>query len=326
MVMAQHFLKSADARTLTLAQVMKMTDADAETMFRNLRWENGEPTCPHCGGVRITENRRPSGVLRFLCKDCRGDFSITSGTLFAGRKLPVRQYLLAIVIFCNEVKGKSALALSRDLGVQYKTAFVLGHKLREAMAQEMKGMRLGGDGETVEVDGCYFGGYVKPANFKEHRRDRRLAKNQNGKRRVVVAIRERGGNIVTTVSRSESAAVSFIRDRVAKGTEINTDEAQSWNDLHARYTVRTINHQEAYSDGQACTNGAESFFSRIRRGEAGHHHHISGPYLLRYAQESAFREDRRRDSNGEQVRATVRLALTAKPSVDFCGYWQRSGK
>jgi hypothetical protein len=189
----------------------------------------------------------------------------------------------------------------------------------------MRGARVGGDGKTVEIDGAYFGGYVKPANFRERRVDRRLAENQSGKRRVVVAIRERAGRTLPTVTKSESDALTFIRDRVAKGTTVNTDESQSWNDLHARYSVRTINHQEAYSDGQACTNGAESFFSRIRRAEAGHHH-IAGPYLLRYAQESAWREDRRRDSNGEQVKATIRLALSAKPSVDFCGYWQRSEK
>jgi hypothetical protein len=87
--------------------------------------------------------------------------------------MPLRNYLAAIAIFCNEVNGKSALALSRDLGVQYKTAFVLAHKLREAMASELKGMQLGGQGETVEVDGGYFGGYVKPANFRENRRDRK---------------------------------------------------------------------------------------------------------------------------------------------------------
>jgi hypothetical protein len=194
------------------------------------------------------------------------------------------------------------------------------------MAQEMKGQHIGGDGETVEIDGCYFGGYIKPANHKENRRDRRLAENQNGKRRVVVVARERGGNILTTVAKAESAALGFIRERVAKGTEIQADEAGSWNDLHARYTMHRIDHGQAYSDGDACTNGAESFFSRIRRGEAGHFHHIAGPYLHRYAQEAAFREDRRRDSNGEQVKATVRLALASKPSVDFCGYWQRAEK
>ena len=92
-------------------------------------------------------------------------FSITSGTLFASHRLPLRDYLAAIAIFCNEVKGKSALAISHDLGVSYKAAFVLLHKLREAMAEEMKGRIIGGEGKIAEADGGYFGGYVKPANY-----------------------------------------------------------------------------------------------------------------------------------------------------------------
>ena len=87
------------------------------------------------------------------------------------------------------------------------------------------------------------------------------------------------------------------------------DESTAWNDLCARYVVKTINHQLAYSDAGACTNGAESFFSRMRRAEQGHHHHISGVYLGRYAQESAWREDHRRVDNGAQVRGVVSLAL-----------------
>jgi hypothetical protein len=142
--------------------------------------------------------------------------------------MPLRNYLAAIAIFCNEVKGKSALALSRDLDVQYKTAYVLAHKLREAMASELKGLHLGGAGETVEVDGGYFGGYVKPANHKENRRDRRLAKNQNGKRQVVVVMRERGGSTLPAVFKSESAALGFIAARVAKETRLMADEASSW--------------------------------------------------------------------------------------------------
>ena len=122
-------------------------------------------------------------------------------------KLPLRGYLAAIAIFCNEVKGKSALALSRDLGVSYKAAFVLLHKLREAMAEEMKGRVVGGEGKVAEVDGGYFGGYVKPANLRENRRDRRFASNQNGKRKVVVIVRERNGNSVPAVFRSEAQAM-----------------------------------------------------------------------------------------------------------------------
>jgi ISXO2-like transposase domain len=233
----------------------------------------------------------------------------------------LQTYLAATVIFCNEVKGKSALALSRDLDVQYKTAWVLAHKLREAMATEVKGYKLGGEGKTVEVDGAYFGGYV---NHKENRRDRRLVKNQNGKRQCVVVIRERDGFVMPSAFPTEGSALAYICNHVAAGTEVHADDANSWNDLHGHYAVKRINHQLSYSDGIACTNGAESFFSRLRRAEAGHHHHIAGVYLARYAQESAWREGHRRDDNGKQVRGVVGLALAARPSVDFCGYWQRA--
>ena len=89
---------------------------------------------------------------RWRCKACRADFSVTSDTLFAWHKLPIKSYLMAIAMFCNEVKGKSMLAFSRDIDVQYKTAFVLAHKLREAMASSVKALRIGGEGRTAEID------------------------------------------------------------------------------------------------------------------------------------------------------------------------------
>ncbi len=323
--MSQHFLLSSRAKTLSLATVFRMSDAEAETTFRKLRWDttDGAPVCPNCGSLDAYECRRPNGSLRFRCIGCAKDFSITSGTLFASHKLPLRMYLAAIAIFCNEVKGKSMLAMSRDLGLSYKAAFVLGHKMREAMAAELKGRMLGGEGTEAEVDGGYFGGYVQPANLKEHRVDRRTRLAQNGKRKVVVIIRERGGASLPAVFKSEAAATNFIKSHLKPGTVVNADEAASWDGLHASFEMKRINHSEAYSLNGACTNWAEEFFSRMRRAEAGHHHHISGPYLLRYAQEAAWREDSRRVANGEQVQRVVHLALTAKPSVDFSGYWQR---
>jgi transposase-like protein len=323
--MSQHFLQSPEAKILSLAQVFRMSDADAETTFRKLRWPetNGQPVCPHCGGLNAYQCRRPNGALRFRCRACHADFTITSGTLFAFHKLPLRGYFAAIAVFCNEVKGKSALALSRDLGTSYKAAWVLLHKLREAMAEEMKGRVVGGAGKVAEVDGGYFGGYVKPANLRENRRDRRLARNQTGKRKVVIIVRERSGNSVPAVFKSEAQAMSFIRARVAKGTVVNVDEATSWDGLGGRFEMKRINHEEAYSYDGACTNWAEEFFSRIRRGEIGHNHHIAGPYLLRYAQEASWREDNRRMSNGDQVTQLAGFAMKRKPSPDFCGYWQR---
>ena len=94
----------------------------------------------------LLHGRRANRSLRFRCEACRKDFSLTSSTLFAFHKLPLQTYLAAIVIFCNEVKGKSALALSRDLDMQYKTAWVISHKLREAMASEVKDYQLGEKG------------------------------------------------------------------------------------------------------------------------------------------------------------------------------------
>jgi transposase-like protein len=324
--MAQHFLLTSAARTLTLASVARMSEEEAERVFIRLRWHDtdGKPVCPHCGCPIVYSCRRPNGAPRWRCKACRKDFSITSGTLFAAHKLPLRSYLLAIAIFCNEVKGKSMLALSRDLGTQYKTAFVLAHKLREAMGAEVRKGGIGGEDWEAEIDGAYFGGYVKPANHRENRRDRRLRVNQSGKRKVVVIIRERGGRTLPGVFASEDAALGFIRRNLMPQTTLYADEAASWNELAARYTLHRINHEQAYSLGDGTyTNNAESFFSRMRRGEIGHHHHIAGPYLLRYAQESAWRENNRRVANGDQVDRVVALAMMCRPSVDFCGYWQR---
>lgn len=318
----QHFLLSAAARSISLRSVMCMSDAEAWRVFQDIRWAAsvGKPVCPKCGSLScydIARNNRP----RYRCRDCRTDYTPTSGTLFSYHKLSIREYLAAIVLFVNAVKGVSALQLGRDLDVSYKTAFVLCHKMREAMASEMKGATASGE---VEIDGCHVGGYVKPANHKENRRDRRKAENQTGKRRVVVTIRDRVGRTITSVFPSEDASVDFIKARVAKGAVVHADEAACWNALHARFAMKRINHQEAYSADGACTNGAESYFSRLRRGEWGQYHHISGAYLARYAAEMAWREDHRRKPNGTLFTMVAANAGNMGPSVDFCGYWQRS--
>jgi hypothetical protein len=163
---------------------------------------------------------------------------------------------------------------------------------------------------------------VEKPNLAEYRRDRRFRLNQSGKRKAVVVIRERGGNTLPAVFRSEKQALSFIKKRIAKGTVVSADESANWNELHGRFEMKRINHEEAYSLDGACTNWAEEFFSRMRRAEIGHHH-LAGGYLLRYAQEASWREDNRRASNGEQVNRISTLAMRHKPSVDFGGYWQR---
>jgi transposase-like protein len=258
---------------------MRMSDEEVERVFIRLRWADnqGEPFCPHCGCPTVWACRRPGRAPRWRCKACQKDFSVTSGTLFAFHKMPLRAYLLAIAIFCNEVKGKSMLALSRDLGVQYKTSFVLAHKMREAMASEMRGVHVGGEGRKAEIDGGYFGGYVKPANRVENRRDRRLRQYQSGKRKVVVVIRERDGKTLPGVFASEVAALNFIRTRIAKRTEVYADEGSAWNALHGRFTMHpSIIRKRTASDGIHSNNA--NHFSAACVSRDGHHHHLAGPY------------------------------------------------
>ena len=176
----------------------------------------------------------------------------------------------------------------------------------------------------VEVDGAYFGGHVRPANYKADRIDRRLAENQTGKRRVVVVMRERKGRTLPFVFKSEGASVVTIARTVAPGSTVHADEAAHWDALHARFLTKRINHSECYSDGEACTNMAESFFSRLRRAEIGIHHHVAGPYLSAYASEMAWRENNRRISNGEQYLMAADASLNHPVSKNWCGYWQRA--
>ena len=228
--MAQHFLLSRTAKTLSLAQVFRMSDS-LRRKRRSARSAGlrltALPVCPHCGGVDAYECRRLNGAPRFRCRACGKDFSITSGTLFASHKLPARAYLAAIAIFCNEVKGKCALALSprsrRFLQVRLRSRCT---SCARRWQRNMKGRMIGGEGKVAEVDGGYFGGYVKPHESRREppliaarqepkrqapgRRDRSRARRQFGSGRVPVRKPRR-----RTSSKS----------RIAKGTTVNADEA-----------------------------------------------------------------------------------------------------
>ncbi|BEV09620.1 IS1595 family transposase [Asticcacaulis sp. DW145] len=317
--MAQHFLLSSAARTLSLVKVMRLSDDQAFEAFKAIRWSDngGEPYCHKCGCVAVYKYATRKV---FKCKACNAQFSVTSGTIFASHKLSLRDILSAIAIFTNGAKGYSALQLSRDLDVQYKTAFVMAHKLREAMGAASDRSKLDGQ---VEVDGAYFGGYVKPANEKENRRDRRKTANQSGKRQVVVIMRERDGRAMPFVTKSEAHGVSLVAANVDQGATVHADEATHWDNLSTRFMTKRINHSDAYSLDGACTNQAESYFSRLRRAETGTHHHIAGKYLSAYANEMAWRENFRRVSNGEQFMMIVGAATAQPVSRQWKGYWQR---
>jgi len=301
-----------------------MSDEQALAKFVEIRWSDnsGKPYCPRCGCLDVYSFRcRPI----WRCKACGRQFSVTSGTLFHSRKLPIRSYLMAVAIFANGAKGHAALHLSRDLDVQYKTALVLAHKLREAMGSEVHNPDQPELSGTVEIDGMYAGGNVKAANRKEERISLRAAGARTGKRQVVVVAREVLGRTLPFVVPRESAAVPQIRKHVASGTIVHADESNAWETLYGSYDMRRVNHSAEYvSEEGASVNQAESYFSRLRRSEYGVHHRISGQYLYQYANEMAWREDNRRAPNGMQWRWIACAALRHPKSGVWRGYWQRA--
>ena len=270
--MAQHFLLSAESRTLSLKDIYKGGEELAYSTFKRLRWAStqGEPVCPKCGCL---DHYNIPTRRKFKCAACHAQFSVTSGTMFASRKLSFTDLLAAICLFVNGSKGMSAVQFSRDLDVQYKTAFVLAHKLREALSAETVTEML--DGE-VEIDGAYFGGVIRPENRVEDRVDRRKKENQSNRRRVVVALRQRAGRTLTFVRMSESDGVEIARARMIAGAKLFADEATHWDALEMQFASTRINHSVSYSDGHGKhTNNVESYFSRLRRMVRGQHHFVS---------------------------------------------------
>ena len=339
--MSQHFLLSAKARTLSVLKVMQMNDVEAFRIFKELRWDTDDSiSCPCCGVIGKHAFRRDR--KQWKCRDCGHTFSVTSGTIFANHKLPLRTYLAAIAVYTNAVKGISALQMSRDLGVQYKTAFVLAHKIRESLMEQRETSQLSGE---VHMDGAYVNGYIRPKNKKEDRIDRRLAENQRPDKRCVFVMRQKfdpttegaanngiseGANrTLTFIIKGENQAdVSRLATAYIKeGSIICADESTAYDPLHAKFDTRRVNHSQEYRSKAGTTNNqAESYFSRFRRMQYGQTHKFGNLYLANYANEAAYREDTRRTSNGVIFLDIVKKCAHTKASRDWCGYWQGNRK
>ena len=225
-----------------------------------------------------------------------------------------------MALSAQSVKGKAALQLSRELAVQYKTAWVLRHKLREAVAAERTAMTLSG---AVEMDGMYIGGSSRRENKRGDRVDRR--KLSNPKKQCVLALRQRGGRILATVVPGElrEPAWDLVRRRVRGPAELMADEAPGYNDLVALFPMRRDNRGGAYVvEPGSSTNQAESFFSRVRRSAHGVHHRVAGTYLDWYVSDLAFREDMRRMPMNLLSKQYLGTALAHPVSRNIAGYWQ----
>ena len=326
--MSQHFLLSAGARTLSFRDVLQLSDEEVQLRMAEARWgRRDQQACPHCGV--IDTHRHTPRQHRWRCKHCYKAFSVTSGTVFHCHKLPLKLIYAAMALYASAVKGISALQLCRDLGVQYKTAFVLLHKLRETIFQAKDAARLKG---TIQMDGAYVHTYVRPKNRKKDRVDRRKAVHQNKHKCVVVVLREMAeekgqgavrSKVVVLPAEDEAYIRPTVEALVEPGSVIVTDEAPGYTVVGLKHEHRVVCHAEEYQSKEGINqNQAESFFSRIRRMFIGQLHHTDPRYLDVYAQEIAYREDLRRVDNGGMVADLLKKCLRRGPSRDFCSYWQ----
>ena len=317
----QHFLLSAASRSLSLKKIYKMGEQSAYDLFRQIRWPetDGEAVCPQCG---CTESYDIKSRRKFECKGCKHHYSVTSGTILHSRKLDFVDLLAGICLFVTGSKGMSAVQFSRTMDVQYKTAWVFCQKLRECLADETDNITLAGE---VEIDGCYVGGHIRPANRKEDRIDRRRKENQTGKRRVVIALRERYGRTIPFVGKLESEGVNIARGMVDADATIFADEGSHWDLLDHEYKTGRVNHSTEYSllNGKH-TNWVESYFARLRKMIGGQHHGVSPKYLYQYAEHAAWLEDHRKTDILGLAQKLVAAAVIAPESKKFKGYWQRA--
>jgi hypothetical protein len=231
--------------------------------------------------------------------------------------MSAKNLILAACIFVGGAKGISSLQLSRYLGCQYKTSFVLAHKMREAMQRPDLGL-----GGVVQVDGCTIGGHRVAENAADESGKRRYwAKYEN--RRVVVVAREPFGNTKAFVGKKESDSLTALVETVAPDSRIHADGSKGWNGLSRLYETLRIEHNAAYSRDGIHTNWAESYFAILRKMHYGTHHQISAQHLEAYANELAWRQDNREMHEGDKVLLLLSLCLNAPPSKKWSRYWQQ---
>ena len=311
---------------------MGMDEDSARARFRAIRWEatNGEPVCPACGGL---DHWTLGAGHKWKCVGCRTQFSVTKGTVFESHKLSFRKLLGIVALFANGVLGVAACRLSREVKISYKSAFVLLHRIREAMGRDDPEAMLGG---VVEIDGAIFGGSVPRLPNAKELWDKYKSKNKAAarkKRKLIVVMRERQGDdpsvpakVRTFLLSKEGDAIEIARRLVLPDTIMQADFSNQWEPLHLHFKTMRVNHSEHFSRHGACTNQAESFFQRMRCAERGVHLHISGAHVARYAWELGWREEYRRKSNGDQFDMILGLVARNKPSDTFRGYWRKRGE
>jgi transposase-like protein len=284
------------------------TDDDCLDYIEKMRWPNGELACVHCGEVgrvsrivRQTKSKNQRNRL-FQCLACEKQFSATSGTIFNDTHLPLTKWFMAIALICEAKKGISAKQVERHLGVNYRTAWHLCHRIREAMKE---GTLLSG---AVEADETYMS-RRKPRKGKPY--------VQKETKDVVLGMVERGGKL--RLIPVKDAKMESIGPELSK--HISPDVETIYTDAAATYAIylsknfsgkhKTINHIESYAQGDTHTQHIENAFSLLKRGVYGTFHKVSIKHLGRYCNEFSYRFNRR-DEQANLFDSTVKGLVRGK--------------
>lgn len=271
-------------------------DEAARTFLERTMWPDG-PICPHCGVIGHAYATKRAGVYRCAEAECRKDFTVTMRTVMERSKIALHKWVLAFHLITSSKKGFSAHQLHRTLGVTYRSAWFMHHRIREAMRAGGLDVPLGGAGKVVEADETYFGKaeQAKPSPQRKGRPYIHKGKMRNN--RAIVSLVERGGNV-----RSFHVAVAdafnvanIVNENVLRETRLHTDESRLYTKVGATFAAHeTVNHSgKEYARGDVTTNSVEGYFSIFKRGMRGVYQHCAEKHLHRYLAEYDFRYNHR---------------------------------
>jgi transposase-like protein len=286
----------------TLAKLIPNEDA-AIAMLESLRWPNGA-ACPHCGGAdphrvqvgKASAGKRAARKGLWRCTQCQRQFTVKVGTVFEQSHIPVSKWLMAIHLLAASKKGMSAHQFHRMLGLTYRAAWFMAHRLRHAMSVE-GGLFAKLDG-TVEVDEVYIGP-----------RRRRMGDREYKPKMPVIGLVERGGRarLFPVENVNQYTLKAAVDAHVSKKARIVTDDLPTYVGpvVGAREHETVVHSKKEYVRGDIHTNTVEGFFGLLKRGITGSFHHVSKGHLHRYCDEFEFRYNRRDMTDGERAAEIV---------------------
>jgi len=254
-----------------------------------LRWPDGKVTCPRCEGDQhsFISTRRI-----WFCKNCKKQFTVKVGTIFEDSALGMDKWMIAVWMIVNCKNGISSYEIARALGITQKSAWFMLHRVRLAL-HEKNIIKMGGQGQEVEVDETFIGG---AARFMHADRRRKVITETGVKdKQAVFGMLERRGQVrpVVVPNRRKNALHPHIHENVADGSVLYTDALMSYQYLTPKYYHEVVDHANRYVDGQVHTNGLENFWSLVKRGLKGTYVSVEPFHLFRYLDERVFRYNNR---------------------------------